>query len=143
MYITRKQARRLISAANMRCLIFAAISLFAVSTLSAQGGKAEPKRIEFEKGGSSMTLTGTLSNSQEMEYVFSAVKGQTVSIRMANTNLFDYRIFSPEADLDTEFDSSRTSTIELPATADYLLFVRKKMVSRPRTARFSLTISIR
>lgn len=90
-----------------------------------------------------MTLSGTLSNAQEMEYVFSAVKGQTVSIRMANTNLFDYRIFSPEADLDTEFDSSRTSTIELSATADYLLFVRKKMVSRPRTARFSLTISIR
>jgi len=90
-----------------------------------------------------MKLTGTLSNAQEMEYVFSAVKGQTVLIRMANTSLFDYRVFSPEADLDTEFDSSRTSTIELPASGEYLLYVRKKMVSRPRTARFSLTISIR
>ena len=127
----------------MRCLFFAAIILFAASTLPAQGGKAEPKRIEFERDRSSMKLTGTLSNAQEMEYVFSAVKGQTVLIRMSNTSLFDYRVFSPEADLDTEFDSSRTSTIELPASGEYLLYVRKKMVSRPRTARFSLTISIR
>jgi hypothetical protein len=123
------------------------ISLAACFFLSAfafgQGGKAEPNRIEFAKGRSSTTLTGSLSNSQEMEYVFAAVKGQKVTIKMSNSSLFDYRVFSSEADFDSEFDSSPTSTLELPATGDYLLFVRKKMVSRPRTARFSLVLTIK
>lgn len=110
---------------------------------AAQGGKAEPNRIEFAKGKSSATLTGSLSNAQEMEYVFAAEAGQKVTIKMSNTALFDYRVFNPDADFETEFDSSPTSTFELPAAGDYLLFVRKKMVARPRNARFTLSISIR
>lgn len=122
--------------------------LLAVFMLSAvfafgQGGKAEPKRIEFTDGRTSVKLTGSLSNGQEMEYVFAAVKGQSVTLKMANTNLFDYRVFNAEADFETEFDSSPASTFELPASGDYLLFVRKKMVSRPRTARFSLSLSVK
>ena len=127
----------------MKTLISAALCfVFAASTLG-QGGKAEPKRIEFAKGRSSARLLGSLSNSQEMEYVFSAKQGQKVTIRMSNTSLFDYRVFSPEADFETEFDSTPAATFELPAAGDYLLFVRKKMVSRPRTARFDLTITIK
>ena len=54
---------------------------FGVTSVFAQsGGKAEPKRIHFAEGKISATLTGTLSNSQEMEYVFSAAKGSKVEI---------------------------------------------------------------
>jgi hypothetical protein len=128
----------------MKILVLLAVSLFTAASICGQhGGKAEPKRIEFARGRSSITLTGELSNGQEMEYVFAAAKGQTVTIRMANTSLFDYRVFNAEAEFETEFDSSRASTLELPANGDYLLYVRKKMVSRPRTARYSLNISIR
>lgn len=127
----------------MKILLFLAVIFATAIFVSAQGGKAEPNRIEFAKGKSSTTLTGTLSNSQEMEYVFSASKGQKVTITMSNTNLFDYRVFSHENDFETEFDSSRTATLDLPESGDYLLFVRKKMVARPRTARFVLTISIK
>jgi hypothetical protein len=127
----------------MRLLFLLAICLLTAPALFAQGGKAEPNRIEFAKGKSSTTLTGNLSNSQEMEYVFSAAKGQKVTIKMSNSNLFDYRVFNREAEFETEFDSSPSATFELPASGDYLLFIRKKMVSRPRTARFSLTISIK
>lgn len=127
----------------MRNTLLLAVCLFSASVMFGQGGKAEPNRIEFAKGKSSATLTGSLSNSQEMEYVFSAAKGQKVTIRMSNPSLFDYRVFSPDADFETEFDSSPTATFELPASGDYLLFVRKKMVHRPRTARFTLKISIK
>ncbi len=127
----------------MRRLLFAAIFLLTVSPIFGQGGKAEPRRIEFDKGKSSATLTGTLSNSQEMEYVFAASERQRLTVRISNSALFDYRVYCPEADFDTEFDSSPTTTIDLPASGDYLLFIRKKMVSRPRRARFSLNLSIR
>lgn len=123
------------------CLCLLCLSLSA--PVLSQGGKAEPNRIEFAKGKTSTVLTGTLSNAQEMEYVFTAAKGQKVTVKMANTSLFDFRIFNPDAGFETEFDSSPTSTFELPESGDYLLFVRKKIVNRPRTARFRLTISIK
>ena len=126
-------------------LIFAFIFLtFGTTDVLAQhGGKAEPTRIQFAPGKTSTTLAGLLSNGQEMEYAFRASKGQTVTIRNANKNLFDFRVFSDENDFETEYESSPTLTFEVPATGDYMFFVRKKQVRKPRTARFSLTLAIK
>ncbi len=129
---------------GLRFFIAVVVTFVACYSAFGQGGgKAEPNRIQFATGKSSITLTGTLSNSQEMEYVFTAKKGQTVTVKMSNTSLFDYRVFNPEADFETEFESSPVSTFELPETGDYFLFVRKKLVQRPRSARFTMTFSIK
>ncbi|MBP9663090.1 MAG: hypothetical protein KBD94_00610 [Pyrinomonadaceae bacterium] len=117
--------------------------LAAATSFTQGGGKAEPKRIQFAAGKSSVTLSGTLSNGQEMEYIFGARKGQTVTIRNTRTSLFDFRVFNEEFDFETEFESSPTLTFEVPETGDYLFFVRKKQVRSPRTARFSLTLAIK
>ena len=114
-----------------------------MANASAQGGKAEPNRIEFAAGRSSAVLTGTLKNGQEMEYVFGATKGQTVTIKNSNRSLFDFRIFNDEFDFETEFESSSTLTITAPETGYYMFFVRKKQVQTPRRARFSLTLTIK
>lgn len=109
----------------------------------AQGGKAEPKRFDLPAAVGSIVLSATLSNSQEMEYVFSGKKGQVIVLKMNRTSLFDYRVFNEEFELETEFESSPTLELELPGTGDYLLFVRKKMVAKPRTASFRLTVTVR
>lgn len=124
-------------------VVFAAVLLACSGVFGQNGGKAEPNRIRFAADKSSITLTGTLSNSQEMEYVFAAKKGQTVTVKMSNTSLFDYRVFNLDADFETEFESSPVSTFELPETSEYFLFVRKKMVRKPSKARFSLTLTIK
>lgn len=125
--------------------LFLLIALaLAVNVAFAQnGGKAEPKRIRFAAGKSTITLTGTLSVDQEMEYVFGARKGQMVTITNPTKSLFDFRVFSEENFPEGDFDSSPSYTFEIPATGDYILFVRKKRVKTPRTARFSLTLSIK
>ena len=84
-----------------------------------------------------------MSNGQEMEYVFSAKKGQNVTIRNPHTGLFDFRVFSDEFNFETEFESSPTLTFEIPESGDYNFFIRKKMVRTPRTARFSVTLFIK
>ncbi|MBV9216925.1 MAG: hypothetical protein JO053_12190 [Acidobacteria bacterium] len=129
----------------MRSLAIALLTVlvFVLSAAAQHGGKAEPNRIEFVPGRSSKTVTGTLANHQEMEYVFAAVKGQKVTIRNATRSLFDFRVFSDEFNVETEFESSPTLTLELPATGDYYFFVRKKMIARPSRARFSLTLTIK
>ena len=120
------------------------VGMLGVGTLFAQhGGKAEPKRIQFASGKSSAALTGSLSNGQEMEYVFEAKKGQTVTIRNATKSLFDFRVFSEENFPDGDFDSSPSYSFEILESGDYMFFVRKKQVKAPRTARFSMTLTIK
>lgn len=121
--------------------IFAAFGATAV--FAQGGGKAEASRIKFPKGKTTVTLTGTLKNDEEMEYVFGASKGQKVTVRNSKTSLFDFKIFSEDNFSEGDFDSSVTYTFEIPETGDYMFFVRKKQVKTPRTARFSLTLTIK
>ncbi|MFL6374908.1 MAG: hypothetical protein ACJ73D_09595 [Pyrinomonadaceae bacterium] len=118
-------------------------SLFALPAAAQRGGKAEPKRVEFAYGRTSAPLSAKLGYDEEMEYVFAAKKGQKVTVTNHNTSLFDARIFSDENDVETEFDSSRTFSLTLPADGDYLLYVRKKRVNSRRRAAFSITLSIK
>lgn len=125
-------------------LMFLAIFALAGQVpAAAQGGKAEPNRVRLAPGQTTKTLTGSLSTGQEMEYVFTAVKGQTVTIKNARTSLFDFRVFSDEFDVETEFESSPVLSLAIPETGDYMFFVRKKAVRTPRTARFRVTLTIK
>jgi hypothetical protein len=127
---------------KIQCLNAVLLAAVLAAAASAQGGKAEPNRINFAKGSSSATVRGTLSNAQEMEYVFNARAGQTVTVRNANPRLFDIRVFNDIFEFETEFDSSAKIEFEVPQTGDYLMFVRRK-VGRPRTAAFAVTITIK
>ena len=125
-------------------MVLLSLSIFAATaSVPAQGGKAEPKRIEFAAGKSGAVLSGTLKNGHEMEYVFGANKGQTVTIKNSNKALFDFRVFNDEFGFETEFESSPTLNFSVPETGDYMFFVRKKQVKTPRTERFSLTLTIK
>jgi hypothetical protein len=119
------------------------VTIGVSGAIGQRGGKAEPNRIQFAAGRSSAAVTGTLSAGQEAEYVFAAVKGQSVTIKNSNRSLFDFRVFNEEFDFETEFESSPTLTFEIPESGDYMFFVRKKAVKTPRTARYSLTLTIR
>ncbi len=112
----------------------------AAITAAAQGGKAEPRRLAFV--GEKAVAAGRLSNGQEMEYIFTAKKGQKLTVVNGKTSLFDFRVFNEEFDVETEFESSRSLTIDIPESGSYYFFVRKKMVNAPRTAGFSITLTL-
>lgn len=127
----------------MRYLRLIVVCLVAsLPALAQNGGKAEPLRIQFPKGKTSTTLSRRLSRDQEMEYVFAAKGGQKVSVTNTTNSAFDFRIFNEEQNVETEFESSRTFSLELPADGDYMLFVRKK-AGGPKSAVFRVTLSIK
>jgi hypothetical protein len=128
---------------SMKIILSCFVCFVAAVSVFAQGGKAEPKRIEFKNGASSTMLTGTLRSSQEMEYVFAARKGQTVTVKNLTNSAFDFRIFSNDNDVETEFDSSPALTLDLPGDGDYLFFVRRKVGRGARNARFKIVLTIR
>lgn len=120
-------------------LLFGILLVCSIGALSQGGGKAEPLEIKFAPGKTSATVSATLSGDQQMEYSFTAKSGQTTYLKCSPQ--FDFRLFQPDADFDTEWNSGSDS-FELPADGEYILFVRKKR-SPVKRARFSLTITIK
>lgn len=123
-------------------LLVIALFTFAASAFAQGGGKAEPKRVKFGKGKSMATLTGTLSGDQEQEFVFGARKGQKVYVTNSDSYRFSYRVFSEEINYESTELAVPTLEFIVPTTGDYMLFVRKA-TSSPKTAKFSITLSIK
>ena len=108
------------------------------------GGKAEPNRIEFKRGTSSTTISGTVRGTEETEYVLAAKKGQTLTIKItsvpARTAGFD--LHGPEdVDLGLEFDANLSFSHRLPKTGDYLITV-VKLNDAVRVSKYTMTVTV-
>lgn len=123
-----------------------AVLFAAIAAGAAVAQKAEPLRIKFAKGKTSATLTDTLSNDQQMDYVFGAVKGQTVTLKVSSKpagKFFDFTLQGDGFEFETERDSYDDYSFKAPETGDYLVFVRKLPTERSATARFYFVLTIR
>jgi len=133
---------------KMKPILIIGIFLFSVANILAQGGgKAEPNRIKFAKGKSSSTMTGTLSNNQQIEYIFGAKAGRKVNLKVTSNpkgNLFSFSVDGVEGiELETEYDSYAEYSFTVPTTGDYLVFVTKNPTEKVPKAKFLLTLSIK
>jgi hypothetical protein len=112
------------------------------AAFAQRGGKAEPNRIEFKRGTSSTTVSGTVRGDQQAEYVFSAQKGQKLTVHLTSkprrTSLFE--LHAPKR-ADWAF-SQYDYVGQLPATGDYLLFVLQPTEATGRST-YRLTITLR
>jgi hypothetical protein len=131
-----------------KLLVIAGILLFfAVGAYAQGGGKAEPNRIKFAKGKLSAAMTRTLSNNQEMEYIFGAKAGQLVKLKVVSVpkgNLFSFSIDGANGiELETEYDSYADYTFTAPETGDYLITVTKRPTAKVTKAKFSLSVTIK
>ena len=122
------------------------ITLFACSIASAQrGGKAEPNRIEFRRGATSTTLSGTVRGDEEAEYVLAAKKGQRLIIKLtsvpAKSSVF--QLLGEDNDtLGLEYDANYDYSGVLPKTGDYFITVTRPGQSKG-TSRYKLTVTVR
>jgi hypothetical protein len=115
------------------------------TALAQGGGKAEPKRVEFKRGTTSATISDSISNEVQAEYVFGAKKGQRLTIKLTSipsrSAVFDLK--APEgADLGLEYDANYSYSGLLPETGDYLIFVVRP-TSSPGRSSYKLTITVR
>ena len=115
------------------------------SAALAQGGKADPNRIEFKPGTSSTIINGTVRGAEQAEYVLAAKKGQTLTIKItsvpARTAGFD--LHGPEdVDLGLEFDTNLSFSRRLPKTGDYLITI-VKLTDAVRASKYTMTVTVR
>ena len=125
-------------------IVISAILLCSIINAFAQ--KAEPLRIQFARGKTSANLSGTLSNNQEMHYVFGAKAGQKISLKVTSQpkgNFFDFDLQGDNFELSTEYDYYTNYSFTAPETGDYFVFVRKRPTENTTKAKFFLTLTIK
>lgn len=113
-------------------------------SIYAQGGKAEPLRIEFKRGKASGSYRNKLRGTEQAEYEFSAQRGQTVSVRLKASPAasIDLIITSPD-DQPLQFDERdrRIKSAQLPKTGTYHLVIKRTTSARGISSYF-FTIAI-
>src|SRR5687767_10207946 len=117
----------------------------AASETRAQGGKAEPNRIEFKRGTTSTTVAGTVRNDEQAEYVVSAQLGQRLVIKLTNvpakSACFDLQ--GPDgSDVGLETDCNWSYSKVLQATGDFFITVARPS-QRRGTSRYRLTVTVK
>jgi len=122
------------------------ITLFAGSAAVAQGGgKAEPNRIEFKRGTTSTTVSGTVRGDEQAEYLLAARKGQRLIIKLTSAPAKSavFQLLGPDNDtLGLEFDANYDYSGVLPKTGDYFITVSRPGGSKG-TSRYKLTATVR
>lgn len=121
------------------------VLFWAAPTLAQNGGKAEPLRIEFKRGATSTTVSGSVRNSEEYEYVLAAKKGQRLTIKITSTPVKSsvFQLLGEDQDtLGLEHDANFDASIVLPKDGDYFINVSRP-TSAKGTSRFKLTVTIK
>src|SRR5215813_12425160 len=118
---------------------------FAIPQAYAQGGKAEPLRVQFQRGRSSATIAGKLRGGTQAEYVVGAKKSQKLTINLYASPPGSITVkvkTSDVADLELKPDSKQQWSVTLPDDDDYLLWVVRSS-GKPGTSLYKLTVTIR
>ena len=139
--------RPCLSYARKSALICGCIFLLlcAAPVLAQNGGKAEPLRIELKRGTTSTTVSGSVRNSEEYEYVLAAKKGQRLTIKITSTPVKSsvFQILGENNDtLGLEYDANFNYSGVLPKTGDYFISVRRPTEAKG-TSRFRLTVTVK
>ena len=116
-----------------------------VAAMAQGGGKAEPNRIQFKRGTTSTTISGTVRGDEQAEYVLGARKGQRLVIKLtsvpAKSSVF--QLLGPEGDtLGLEFDANYDYSGTLPKDGDHSITVSRPTQSKG-SSKYQMTISIR
>jgi hypothetical protein len=127
-------------------IVFAVFSFVFAVPHFAQGGKAEPLRINFKKGATNAVVSGNLKQNVTAEYIFAAKKGQRVRVKISSAPKGKFHIFkivgAEGVNYSSELDINYDETFTAPATGDYVVSVDLRPTDKVRAAKFALTVTI-
>jgi len=122
--------------------LIALVIFLSVGRLKAGQEPGGPKRIELKPGGPAVTLTGVVSKSKEVVYVFNAKAGLKFTGRITqkdgNTG-FDVTDPSGEGLPEEENDFNTRLTATLPKTGDYKINVS---TFETRDSKYTLVVRV-
>ena len=128
------------------CILIGAASLAGPATQARQrGGKAEPNRIQFKRGTSSASVTGSVRGGEEAEYVVEARSGQTIYLEVdaapKNSAVVSKLVQEGGNEISLKKEGPGRWSAKLSQNSDYVIAVTK--VKPDRTiSRYRLKVRI-
>lgn len=125
-------------------LTVAALALMLVGVAQAQ---VRTDRVQFAKGASSKTITGSIKGDESVDYLVGARAGQTLSVTLKPGNASNYfNVLPPGSDTALFVGSSSGNTYSgrLPANGDYRVrvYLMRNAARRNEAANYTLTIGV-
>lgn len=127
-------------------LLAAALCLAAPpSTMADDYHRTED--VQFAKGTSSKTITGSIKGDQDLTYVLRVKAGQTIKVSMKTSNASAYfNVVAPGVDdaLFVGSASGSTFTGKAPVAGPHriIVYLMRNAARRNETANFTLTIGV-
>jgi hypothetical protein len=132
--------RPLLTSKTITVPLFLLILLLGIAPVAiAQGGKAEPTRVQFKRGTTSATVIGTVSGTEEFEYAVAARAGQWMFVEVTSAPS-DSAIFLIKDPAGEEGAYHYYWSDTLTKDGDYLISVSKPPAYA--ASRFTLTVTI-
>lgn len=98
------------------------------------------QRITFPPGGTSATLSGTVSQAQPQQYVLRALAGQQMTVRTSSSGPFTLSITGADGSYLGNAGSNQTLTVGLPSTQDYYILLQVPAVGG--VANYYMTVTV-
>jgi hypothetical protein len=133
---------------KLKIVVAISVLLFGCAGVFAQnGGKAEPLRINFAKGKSSVAVSGKIKGDVQAEYIFSAKKEQLIVVKITSVpkgKVASFRILNPneEATFYTKYAENYEYAFPAPYTGDYVIWVSLQPDAKVKAAKYNLTLKI-
>lgn len=131
----------------MKKPIAIAVATIALLFACAVQAQIRTERVQFAKGASSKTITGTLKGDASVDYVVGARAGQTMSVTLKPGNASNYfNVLPPgsETALFVGSSSGNTYTGSLPADGDYRIrvYLMRNAARRNEASNYTLTVGV-
>lgn len=128
-------------------LIFG-VMLLCVFSISAQnGGKAEPVRLKIPPGQTNMSLIRTLGENQQAEFIFSAKKGQLVSVWINSVKpqgkFYSFTVKGAENNYASKLPRFDIEKFEASEAGDYLIFIKFRPMGKIKQGSYRLSLDIK
>jgi hypothetical protein len=126
----------------------AGAALAAGFSLSVAAAAIETHPINFARGASSATVSGTIKGDQTVDYKLRARAGQTMTVKLATSNGANYFNVLPPGSNDVALFVGSTSGNEwsgaLPTDGEYTVrvYLMRSAARRNETAPYTLTVGI-
>lgn len=123
-------------------------ALVAASSWAFATDGIESRPLQFSKGASSATVTGSLKGDKTIDYKLRAMAGQTMSVSLKTSNSANYLNLLPPGSTGEAIVVGSTSGNEwtgpLPADGEYTVrvYLMRSAARRNETANYTLTVGI-
>jgi len=134
---------------SRRCATVAAFILVHVllSPVGAAGPEIRSERVRFAEGASSAVIKGQLQGAAGVDYIVRASAGQTLTVKMQETNAQNYfNVLPPGSAGSAMFvgDTGGDFSGMLPADGDYVVrvYLMRPAARRGEASDYTLTIGV-